>query len=313
MSSQTSLLTPGRLSFLLPDLLERGRDAAVLVAVSHPVPEGRGRRMLVSGDQERGTFQDHAADRQAVELARRGLGGDPAVESGLYTLTMEDGEEMEVFLELHHPRPELIIVGAGHVARPLCTLGHLLGLRVTVLDDRPEFATRERFPEAAELADVDFRRPFQDRTFHPWTHLILVTRGHRFDYECLRRVLSGDALPGFIGMIGSRRRVRATFQALLEEGIPRDRLARVHSPIGLDLGAETPEEIAVSVAAELVHHWRGGSGQPLREVASVLERFLPEPNPATPPPDDQEPSGRETTDRSSGNPGGSRGQFEEED
>jgi xanthine dehydrogenase accessory factor len=190
---------------------------------------------------------------------------------------------MEAYLELHHPRPELVVVGAGHVARPLCTLGSLLGLRVSVLDDRPDFATRERFPEADEVADVDFADPFRDRPFHPWTHLVLVTRGHRYDYECLRKVLTGGDEPGFIGMIGSRRRVRATFQALLEEGVPRERLGRVHSPIGLDLGAETPEEIAVSVAAELVHHWRGGSGRPLREVASVLERFLPGPGePARP-------------------------------
>jgi xanthine/CO dehydrogenase XdhC/CoxF family maturation factor len=84
-----------------------------------------------------------------------------------------------------------------------------------------------------------------------------------------------DALPGYVGMIGSRRRVRATFDALLTEGIPREKLEAVHAPIGLDLGSETPGEIAVSVAAELVHHWRGGTGRPLSELEHILDRFHP--------------------------------------
>lgn len=268
-------LTPHRVSVFLTDLLQRSRPAAVLVALTHPRPDEVGSRMLVHDEGREGSLGDIEADGAALDLARRGLSGKAGVETGPVTLPLEEGGEMEAYLELHHPRPELVVVGAGHVARPLCALGSLLGLRVSVLDDRPDFATRERFPEADEVADVDFADPFRDRPFHAWTHLVLVTRGHRYDYECLRKALTAGNEPGFIGMIGSRRRVRATFQALLEEGVPRERLARVRSPIGLDIGAETPEEIAVSVAAELVHHWRGGSGRPLREVASVLERFLP--------------------------------------
>jgi xanthine dehydrogenase accessory factor len=182
---------------------------------------------------------------------------------------------MQVFLEIHHPPWEMVIVGAGHVAQPLCTLGALLGLRVTVLDDRPQFATRERFPEAETVGEVDFSHPFAGIPLHQWSHVVLVTRGHKYDYECLRSILMEDALPGYVGMIGSRRRVRATFDALLAEGIPRGKLEAVHAPIGLDLGSETPGEIAVSVAAELVHHWRGGTGRPLSELEHILERFHP--------------------------------------
>jgi xanthine dehydrogenase accessory factor len=153
-------------------------------------------------------------------------------------------------------------------------MGAMLGYRVTVLDDRPDFATRERFPEAERLIRADFSDPFADVTLHERSFLLLVTRGHKYDYECLVRALRADPLPAYIGMIGSRRRVRATYVQLLDEGIDRSLLARIHAPVGLDIGAETPEEIAVSVAAELVMLDRGGTGVPLREVERVADRFF---------------------------------------
>lgn len=262
-------------SALLLTALEEGRSAAVVLALSHSDPARIGSRLLVTASETVGELGDSRAEKESVDLARRALEGDPGLSSGTYTVPAATGGEMDIFLELHHPPRELVIVGAGHVAQPLCTLGALLGLRVTVLDDRPEFATRERFPEAHALLSMDFSRPFEGLVLHRWTHVVLVTRGHKYDYECLRRVLHADSLPAYIGMIGSRRRVRATFDALLAEGISRDRLAQVHAPIGLDIGGETPAEIAVSVAAELVHHWRGGTGRPLSQVEHVLERFHP--------------------------------------
>ncbi|MFC1575881.1 XdhC family protein [Gemmatimonadota bacterium] len=274
MANSKALSIP-ELSSLLLSTLEEGRDGAVLVAIAHPDPRRIGSRVLVRDNELCGTFLDPEADAGALKLGLRGLQGDPQVEPGLYPLPLRDGEEMTVFLELHHPSDEMVLVGAGHVGQPLCTLGALLGLRVRVLDDRSEFATMERFPEAAEVRKVDFRDPFRDIPLHPWSHVVLVTRGHRYDYECLRQVLICDPLPAYIGMIGSRRRVRATFDALLAEGFSHEILARVHAPIGLDLGAETPAEIAVSVAAEMVHLWRGGSGRPLRETESILARFHP--------------------------------------
>lgn len=229
-------LTLARLPSLLLPTLEAGENVAVVVALSHPDPSKVGSRILVTESETHGTLVDPALDAGAVALARRALGGDPNLPPGTYPLAASDGHEVEVFLELHHPPWELIIVGAGHVAQPLCTMGSLLGLTVKVLDDRPQFATRERFPEAAVLAEVDFSDPFADVPLHRWSHVVLVTRGHKYDYECLRRVLRGATLPGYIGMIGSRRRVRATFDALLREGIPRKRLKEVHAPIGLDIG-----------------------------------------------------------------------------
>jgi xanthine dehydrogenase accessory factor len=155
-------------------------------------------------------------------------------------------------------------------------LGSLLGFKVTVLDDRPDFATRERFPDADRLIRADFSDPFADVPLHARSHILLVTRGHKYDYECLVRALRTDPPPAYIGMIGSRRRVRATYVQLIEEGFDRALVGRIHAPVGLDIGSETPEEIAVSVAAELVMLRRGGTGVPLKDVERVAERFFNE-------------------------------------
>jgi len=261
-----------RLSPLLLKLLEEGEDVAVLVGLSPDEVGQAGQRLLVTSARVEGSLSDPEADAAAIALARRALEGDPGLLPGTYSLPGTGGG-MEVFLELHHPPWELVIVGAGHIAQPLCTMGALLGLSVTVLDDRPRFATRERFPEADRVMAVDFSDPFADVPLHRWSHVVLVTRGHKYDYECLRKVLREKRLPAYIGMIGSRRRVRATFDALLREGVHRESLGAVHAPIGLDIGGETPAEIALSVAAELVHYWRGGTGRPLSEMEHVLERY----------------------------------------
>jgi xanthine dehydrogenase accessory factor len=275
--SEPGPLSPAQTAAHLLSAMEAGEKAAVLVVISHPDPTWVGSRVLLRGAVQVGSFQDPAADCAAMELAREGLSGDPGVLPGLHMLPLASGKEAAVYLELHHPTAEMVIVGAGHLAQPLCTLGALLGLRVRVLDDRPEFATRERFPEAHEVRRVDFLDPFAAGRLHPWSHVLLVTRGHRYDFECLRKVLRHEPLPGYVGMIGSRRRVRATFDALLQEGFSRDLLSHVRAPIGLDIGGETPAEIAVSVAAEIVQLWRGGSGRPLRDAERVLDRFSPAP------------------------------------
>jgi len=263
------------------DAVEAGESVALLVVVEDPEEGHRSRRALVTAEWSRGSLGDAGLDDAARALARRALERDSDVDEGTHELEDGQGRTVRVYLELHHPQPELVIVGAGHIAQPLCTVGSVLGFRVSVLDDRPDFATRERFPEAERVLRVDFADPFASVRVHRMTHLVLVTRGHKYDYECLRRVLKMDPQPAYIGMIGSRRRVRATWAQLMkEEGIARKRIAEVRPPIGLDLGAETPGEIAVAVAAEIVLEWRGGTGRPLREAERVLERFFPEGNDA---------------------------------
>ncbi len=273
-----------------------GRPVALLLTLEGE--EGKesaapGRRLLVEPESVEGTLGEESLDRAATELGRKALhgaisaGASKSAEpfsrterrtiprEGVHTLRGTHGE-VRIYLELHLPQSELLIVGAGHIARPLCTVGALLDFRVVVLDDRPRFASRERFPEAEEVARVDFSDPFSHVSVGSWSHVVLITRGHRYDYECLRRLLRTEPQPSYIGMIGSRRRVRATYVQLRDEGIERERLEGIHAPVGLDLGAQTPEEIAVSVAAELILHRRGGSGRPLRDVEEVARRFLDE-------------------------------------
>ncbi len=261
-------LSPPAAARILLEDLESGAESALVLLVGGG--EGRpGTRMVISDRGVRGSLGSSAADRAAHDLVRSGAApGLHAVGTG--------ADEVRLYLERHRPRGELVVVGAGHIARPLATLGDLLDLRVTVLDDRAGFATRERFPEADRVLRIDFSRPFADVEIGPRTRLVLVTRGHKYDYECLRRVLGVDPAPAYLGMIGSRRRVRATFEQLLAEGFERADLARIRAPVGLDIGAETPEEIAVAVAAELVLLGRGGSARPLRDVERVAERFFPE-------------------------------------
>jgi xanthine dehydrogenase accessory factor len=226
----------------------------------------------VEGTDRLGTLGLSSLDAEALRLMDEVI-KDPRAHDGLRSFETVDGT-FELYLEVRRPIQELVVVGAGHVAQPMAHMGALLGYRVTVLDDRPDFATRERFPEADRLVQADFSDPFAEVVLHERSHLLLVTRGHKYDYECLIRALRADPAPAYIGMIGSRRRVRATYVQLIAEGIDRTLIDRIHAPVGLDIGAETPEEIAVSVAAELVMLNRGGSGVPLKDVERVSERFF---------------------------------------
>ena len=266
--------------------LDAGEAVAVALLVSSSAPGAGhpGDRLLVrehaDGEEVAGTLGSAPLDVAAAELARTVLaGGEPAT----HELTV-GGESARVFVEAHLPADELLIVGAGHIAVPLARIGALLGFRVTVLDDREEFASEARFPEAVRVLRTELEPPadpFREVRLTRRSYVVLVTRAHRYDFDCLSALLRADRpVPRYLGMIGSRRRVRGAFEALLREGMPRERLARVHAPIGLDIGAETPEEIAISIAAEMVRVRRGhaGSTAPRSELEQVLDRLLPEDN-----------------------------------
>jgi xanthine dehydrogenase accessory factor len=260
---------------IVVEAVEAGHSAVSVTAVStEAAPQARLVYLLGASGAEsvHGTLGAPALDDEATVAARSVLDG-PRSRDGLRSL-MPGG--VEVFLEVRRPVLDLVIVGAGHIARPMSRMGSMLGFRVWVLDDRPDFATRERFPDADHLIRADFSDPFRDVPIHNRSHVLLITRGHRYDYDCLVRILGMDPLPAYIGMIGSRRRVRATFVQLLDEGIPRALLSRINAPVGLDIGAETPEEIAIAVAAELVKLIRGGTGTSLRDVENITDRFFGE-------------------------------------
>lgn len=174
-------------------------------------------------------------------------------------------KENEAFREILMPLPTLLIVGAGHVAVPLAAIAAMIGFRVTVVDDRAEFATRERFPQAAEVIVQSLT--FALKCGLDSQYVALVTRGIQHDLEALRLLLQKPAQ--YIGMIGSRKRVRLVCQQLQQEGYSPEVLTSLYAPIGLDIGALTPEEIAVSICAELIKVRRGGTGKSLSDSVTT--------------------------------------------
>jgi xanthine dehydrogenase accessory factor len=180
-----------------------------------------------------------------------------------------DAGLLKLFVEVEAQPPHLIIVGAGHIAAPLAAIAKINDFAVTVLDDRPQYANRTRFPTADQVIAGPFRAELQGlrggrTTFDNHTYLVLVTRGHQYDIEALLEVL--DDPVAYIGMIGSQRRIRAVFELLeKEQGIPASKFDRIYAPIGLDIGAQTPAEIAVCIMAEIINVLRQGPAVSLSE------------------------------------------------
>ena len=179
------------------------------------------------------------------------------------TLTLPGtGSSAEVFFEVITAMRKVIIVGAGHLAIPLVKFAKILGFHITVLDDRVIYANRERFPDADEVLAGDMAETLRGIEITPQTYIVLITRGHQFDEPCLREIIHSPAK--YIGMIGSKRRIKACFIRFRDEdGIPEELLKRVYAPIGLDIRAESPEEIALSIISEMVKVRRGGTAQSL--------------------------------------------------
>jgi xanthine dehydrogenase accessory factor len=163
-----------------------------------------------------------------------------------------------VMVEVFEAPARLLIVGGGHVGLALATVGELCGMSVAVFDDREEFANRERFPMAEHVFATDTAAALDAFDIGLSDYIVLVSRGHQMDELALRHVVTRGA--AYVGMIGSRRRTQTVLQHLRDEGLDVRALDAVHTPIGIDIGAETPEEIAVSILAEVIMERRGGSG-----------------------------------------------------
>jgi xanthine dehydrogenase accessory factor len=161
-----------------------------------------------------------------------------------------------IFVDVQPGLQTLLIVGAGHIAQPLCEIGYMMGFRTVVVDDRWAFANRERFPHATDIHVGTFVDVLESLDINQQTFVVVVTRGHNWDEASVRTVLRRK--PAYIGMIGSKRRAKATLERLVEHGYSPEELGRVHTPMGLDIAAETPAEIAVAIAAEIVRVRRRG-------------------------------------------------------
>ena len=163
------------------------------------------------------------------------------------------GSQIKLAIEIVKPKLELIIFGAGHVGQATGLIAAMMGYDVTVVDDREEFASRGRFPDPRiQLQTCDYEHAAQKLSISTSTAVVIVTRGHQYDELCLKSVIGSRA--NYIGMIGSRKRVLSVFKKLRTEGVPERALEKVHAPIGLRIGARTPQEIAVSILAEIIDH-----------------------------------------------------------
>ncbi len=222
-------------------------------------PDGHNLGSLGRGALEEAVAEDSRAaltrlPRIQVESLQYNADGSRAKREG----------EIEVMIEVTESPVSLLIVGGGHIGQSLAAIGAEAGFLVAVLDDREAFANDERFPSADRVICGDITEELERYPIDGSTYIVLVSRGHKQDEAGLRVVVSSDA--AYVGMIGSKRRVSTVLTHMAREGVPRDALDRVHTPIGLEIGAETPEEIAVSIVAEIIAVRRGGSGAKMSDV-----------------------------------------------
>jgi xanthine dehydrogenase accessory factor len=241
-------------------LRKDGRRGAVatIVNVRGSVPSFKSAKMLVRDDGSLvGTIGGGCVEAEVWQAAREviesekprtltfDLNQDPKYDAGLVC-----GGTLEIFVEPILPPSDLYIFGAGHVAASLYKIARIACFDVTIIDDREAYANRERFPDAQQVIVEDFEKALAQLTPSEFSYVVIVTRGHRDDMRILRWAVQTPAR--YIGMIGSKRKIITIFKELQREGLAPNLFDRVHAPIGLDIGAITPEEIAVSITAELI-------------------------------------------------------------
>ena len=242
------------------EALDRGESAALvtIVGTTGSTPQRVGAKMLVFPDGRTvgtiggGCYENDAfwKAREAIthrrpQLVRYELTDDFAQETGLIC-----GGQMEVYIEPIEPSPVLYVIGAGHVGLHLAQLANEVGFKVRVVDDREKFANRERFPHADEVITEDIPAWITRTALPQHAYVVIVTRGHNNDLDALRALAPRQLR--YLGLIGSKAKIARIYEALTDEGMPAELLTRVHAPIGLDIGAVAPQEIAVSILAELI-------------------------------------------------------------
>ena len=244
----------------LAEALDKGEEVALvtIVASTGSTPQRVGAKMLVYSDGRTvGTIGGGCYENEAFWKAREAikdrrpvtvkyeLNDDFAQETGLVC-----GGQMEVFIEPVEAAPEVFVFGAGHVGYFVATMAREVGFKVHVVDDREKFASTERFGEGIDVVVDEIPTWLSAHQLPSTAYAVIVTRGHRHDLDALRALASQNLR--YVGLIGSKAKVKRIYDALREEGMAPDALRRVHAPIGLDIGAITPQEIAISILAELI-------------------------------------------------------------
>jgi len=246
-SDELSMPGPGNLLETINTAAKRGEPIAVIrvlnVAAAETATFAINRGECVPMPEDRKLAEQALTAVQNLE-ARGGV-------TDLVEARDEKGSAVTLAIEIIKPKLELLIFGAGHVGQAVALMGALIGYDVTVVDDREEFASRKRLPDSRiRLLVSDYATATEKLAISSGTLIVIVTRGHQYDELCLKSVITSGA--AYIGMIGSRRRVLSVFKKLVSEGIAERDLQKVHAPIGLRIGARSPQEIAVSILAEII-------------------------------------------------------------
>jgi len=249
---------------------------ATIVQVRGSIPSFESAKLLVREDGSMvGTIGGGCVEAEVWNAAREvissgkprhmsfSLGQDAAYDNGLIC-----GGQLDVFVECIEPQPAAIIFGGGHISKSLARVLDLAGFRVSVSDNREAFANRERFPEAAEVHADEYEELYPKLNITESTYIVIVTRGHRDDMRVLRWAVTTPAK--YIAMIGSKRKVIAVIRELEKEGIGSDAFDRIYAPMGFEIGAVSPEEIAISVAAEMIAMRRDPDGNWRRLSKSIF-------------------------------------------
>lgn len=236
--------------------------ATVIEAAGEAHAEPGAKCLVRDGEVRAETISDPAVIQAIVHESEARLREE---QSKLVSLNVpQAGGKLEVFFEVMLAPPKLVVVGAGHIAVPLVKMAKVLDFYVIVLDDRLMYVNRERFPDADEVLVSDMAQALKEMALTPSTYIVLITRGHKYDEPCLREIIHSQAK--YIGMIGSRRRIKACFQRFRDQDkIAEEVIERVYAPIGLDIATETPAEIALSILAEIIKVRRGGKAASLSD------------------------------------------------
>ena len=249
-----------------------GPPVSLATVISGPDEKSLGKKTLIREDGSTlGSLENEKLLAEVIKVGRKlaAFGKNQIVQS-------DDGTE--VYVEGFTTPPTLVIMGGGHVGRTIYNLALTLGFRIYIVDDRPEFSNKERFPQAAKTIVGDFENGLDNVPVNFNTFILVATRGHRYDDAATRSAIKTEAR--YIGLLGSKRKNLMIFRDLLKNGISPDRIREINAPVGLNIGALTPEELAVSIMAEIIKCIRGGDGKPMKMgMESLLEQIemLPEP------------------------------------
>jgi xanthine dehydrogenase accessory factor len=239
---------------------------ATLVLVGGNFLKGEGSKVLMKTSGEKVGSLLGEADLEKRVLSE---GGVVLKEKKPKVLVLtSENRKMEILLEPVFCEPTVYIFGGGHVSEQIAPLAKNVHFKVVVIDDREMFANRERFPEADEVIVSEFEKCFDQFDIGDFSYIVIVTRGHLYDGIVLEQAVESKAR--YIGMIGSKKKIRTLYQSLMEKGIAKETLGLVHAPIGIDINSETPEEIAVSIVAELIKV----RGEPISPATPVRKRTL---------------------------------------